>query len=255
VIDTSGKLASGPTTAFSVVGSTGDSVPPDATVLAPVPSESVPLGLVTVSGAATDNVAVVAVDVAVRNSDTGAWLRPDGSWGSFAWNAALLDTPGALSSGWSWSFTTAEQGSYGLMVRATDVAGNVDPNKPWVSFTTTSGGGDVEPPDAVVAGPLRNQSVPIGVVEVTGSATDDVGVGEVSVAVRNNDTGAWLRPDGSWGGFAWNAALLDSPESPSTAWSWSFPTAEPGSFGLQVRARDTSGNLDPTKPWIPFSVN
>jgi hypothetical protein len=254
-VDSVGKQVESPFTTFMVVDSSADSEPPDVTIVTPGPGELVPVGLVTVNGTATDNLAIESVEVAVRSNTTGQWLHSDGTWGPFRWNAALLDNPGTTMSAWSWSFDAADSGSYGLLAIATDLAGNVDPTRPWVTFSATSGEGDTVPPNAVVAAPLRNQSLPIGIIDVAGSATDDMGVAEVSIAVRNNDSGAWLRPDGTWGSFAWNAALLDNPDALATDWTWSFTAPEPGSYGLQVRARDTSGNPDPTKPWIPFTVS
>ena len=55
-------------------------------------------------------------------------------------------------------------------------------------------------------------------VELSGTATDDVAVGTVWVAIRDRDTGQWLQPDGvSFGGvYALVAAALDTPGTTST---------------------------------------
>ncbi|MNC86540.1 hypothetical protein D3C83_22120 [compost metagenome] len=91
-------------------------------------------------------------------------------------------------------------------------------------------------------------------ISLSGNATDDRSVASVSVAIKNGTTNLWLRTDGTWGLFQWLPASLTTPGGTSSAWT--FPWAPPGtgSFTLQVKATDAAGNIDPTKPSVPFTV-
>ena len=103
--------------------------------------------------------------------------------------------------------------------------------------------------------PLPN-STSVGPVELSGTATDDVAVAEVRVALQDRTTRLWYHSDGTWGPFQYQLAQLDDPESPSTRWTltWSPPPTGSGSYAFGLTAVDTSGNVDPTKPWTPFNV-
>ena len=118
-------------------------------------------------------------------------------------------------------------------------------------------GPDSTPPDGTVASPASNEvvgSVPVG---LSGSATDDVGVAQVRVAIKDRGTGLWYHSDGSWGAYQVQQASLSAPGSTATSWSydWTPPGGGSGSYGFGLTAVDTSANTDPTKPWITFTVN
>ena len=54
--------------------------------------------------------------------------------------------------------------------------------------------------------------MPAGSVTATGTSTDDKGVTEVRIAVRNRDNNLWLQGDGSWGtAYAYRLATVASP--------------------------------------------
>ena len=81
-----------------------------------------------------------------------------------------------------------------------DGAGNEDPTRPWVTFTVSDQPQDVIGPDATVALPAADVTYQLaGFTGFSGSATDDVGVGEVEVAVKNRDLTQW------WNGTGWQA--------------------------------------------------
>ena len=250
--DAAGKEATLPQTLFTVVDAAADTVPPDGTVSQPARNEAVPLGTVSVQGMATDNIGVATVEVAVRNNETLQWLRPNGTWGNFAWHPAAVASPGDTETAWSWSFEATDATTYGLVARAIDLAGNIDPTRPWIPFSVTTGVGDTVPPNATVTTPTRNQTLPAGLFEAIGSATDDVGVAGVSLAVRDNATLLWLRPNGTWGNFAWLPAELTNPDASTTDWTFAVTLPDPGDYAISVRAADTSANMDPTRPWVPF---
>jgi DNA-binding beta-propeller fold protein YncE len=120
---------------YSLGSTPADTMPPDGWVTVPSAGQSLPVGPVRFAGTATDNRAVSAAKVAVRDLVSGRWQRPDGSWGAFAWLDATLASPGAASSPWSYSWTAPTAGSYSVMLRVDDAAGNTDPTRPVVRFT------------------------------------------------------------------------------------------------------------------------
>jgi hypothetical protein len=103
-----------------------------------------------------------------------------------------------------------------------------------------------------VTAPTKQEILPVGIVDVTGTATDNTAVQRVRVAVKDRAAGLWW--DGAaWGSFTWFDATLASPGAATTDWSWTFD-AGPGLYGFLVAAEDSSGNADPTKPWVPITV-
>ncbi|RLE23499.1 MAG: hypothetical protein DRJ50_06065, partial [Actinobacteria bacterium] len=118
------------------------------------------------------------------------------------------------------------------------------------------GGGDVdvEAPAVAVVAPALGASVPAGVVELSGTASDDVGVATVQVAVQDMATRLWLQADGtSWGSYRWHDATLDSPGSDAVAWSFGV-TLGAGRYGFSTRAIDTSDKTTKA-PWSRFTVS
>jgi hypothetical protein len=74
------------------------------------------------------------------------------------------------------------------------------------------------------------------------------------VAVKNNATSLWLRLDGTWGAFQWLPAAVSTPGATSTAWTYQWSPPGTAAFTVQVKATDAAGNIDPTKPSVPFTV-
>ena len=143
-----------------------------------------------------------------------------------------------------------------MLVESADAAGNVAVPKPTRAFTVSTTGADTTPPNGIVTVPAVNQAFPHGAVVVSGSATDNIGVTKVDIAIKNRTTGQW------WSGTTWQAtfkwfavATLGTPGGTSTSWqyTWNPPTGA-GSYALQVRADDAAGNIDPTQPFVNFTV-
>jgi arylsulfatase A-like enzyme len=113
---------------------------------------------------------------------------------------------------------------------------------------------DTTSPNGTFTAPSPGQVLTSTPVTLRGNATDNVAVSAVHVAVINRTTSRWLRANGTWGiGQVWIPASVAAPGSRSTSWSFTF-TAPTGSYQATARARDTSGRIDPTRPWRSFSV-
>lgn len=236
-----------------------DTTAPNATVSTPASGQVVTGLTVALSGNATDDGpdgvrGVGGVKVAIQDRTTKQWWQPGGGWGAWAQLDASLATPGADDTGWSYSWAAPAPGNYGILVRATDLAGNVDPTKPWIPFSVAEPSGDVTPPNGTVSVPHSGQTLANAPATFSGGATDDVGVGSAKLAIRDRTTGLWWQQGGGWGPFVWLDANLASSGATSTTWSFTWTPPGPGSYGLNLRIGDTAGNVDPTKPWIPFTI-
>jgi DNA-binding beta-propeller fold protein YncE len=235
-----------------------DTAAPNGNLTSPA-KDQVVTSPVTFTGAATDNVGVTQVRIAVQDRVSKQWYRSTNSWGAFQAQLATLASPGGTSTTWSYQWTPPAGGSgqYAVQVNAVDAAGNQDPTKPYVAFTVSSGGGsDTIAPNGTVSVPLNNQTLNGIPAQLSGTATDNVGVTEVRIAIRDRTTGQWLRV-GGWGAFMNHAANLSSAGATTTNWTYSFspPLGGSGNYALQVTAVDGANNVDPTKPWVAFQLN
>ncbi|MCZ3385476.1 MAG: Ig-like domain-containing protein, partial [Actinomycetia bacterium] len=244
-------------TQFQIVVSEPDVTPPTVTPTTPAANASVPLPTVTVGGTASDNRAVARVDVAIRSTATSKYLRADGSWGAFAWITTTLDSPGATTSGYSRSFTAPAVGGYSFQSRAVDQANLQSILKPTRSFTVydPSVVTDTTKPTVGLTSPPANQPVVGPPVTLQGIAADDVAVASAEFAVKNNSTGLWLRPGGTWGGFTWLPATVAAPGQTSTTFSIQFTAPNTGVYGFRARSKDTSGNVSTASVFRTFSVS
>ena len=232
-----------------------DTTPPDTAVSQPSPQEVLTDGAVTVVGTATDDRGVAAVDVAIQDTAANLWLQGDGTWGTtFTTRPAVLDSAGMSMTTWTLDLNLSD-GSYAVDARATDTAGLTDGSSAWTPFSVDTTPADTSPPDAQVTSPTPGQVVSSSDLTIEGSATDDVGIATVTVAVRDTVARRWLQSDGSTWGSGYHAfdASLASPGATTTTWSLGL-TLPDGSYAVDVKAYDTSGNRDPSPPWVRFDV-
>ena len=96
-------------------------------------------GEITVTGAATDNVGIASVGLAIKDTATGDWWNPQtGTWGTWARQPATLTNPGAATTNWSMTFPADPDGSYRISAIATDTTGNQSTNNR-TTITATDG--------------------------------------------------------------------------------------------------------------------
>jgi hypothetical protein len=111
----------------------------------------------------------------------------------------------------------------------------------------------MQTPNGNVTTPTTNQVCNTSPILFSGTATDDLAVTNVRVAIRNATTQQW------WNGTAWQATIvqfeasLTAPGTPSTGWSYAWAPPGAGSYAIQVTAVDAAAKVDPSKPFVPFS--
>ncbi len=235
-----------------------DTVEPDSTVEDPqTGNPQLDTGPLTLSGTATDDASGVdRVRVGIRDRVGLTWLQADGSFATAVYLFdADLDAQGTTSTGWSLD-VTLPAGSYAVIPRAVDSAGNVESVRPWRSFTVADAVTDVVEPDTTVTDPQVNDNLAAGAITLTGEATDDAsGIGEVRVSVRDRVGLLWMQPDGTFAStFASIPAELSDPGATSTTWSFDV-TLPAGNYAVAPRGFDVAGNRESARPWVVFSVS
>jgi Tol biopolymer transport system component len=118
-------------------------------------------------------------------------------------------------------------------------------------------GGDVAPPDALIETPAVGQVVTSTPMRIEGTATDDVGVAQVRVAIRDRVSLLWFDGTGWRSTYAQHHSNLSAPGTSRTNWSfrWTPPASGSGSYAVTVQAVDTAGKVDPTQAWASFTVS
>jgi DNA-binding beta-propeller fold protein YncE len=237
-----------------------DTTRPNGTLTFPATNQSLPFAPVTFTGAATDDTGVNVVRIALKRLSNNSYYSGSGSTGfssGFRWWETTLDTPGGTSTGWSWTWTPSSRvvpGNFQILVQAVDAAGNVDNSTPNVPFSVTNVPPDTVAPDTVLSAPTEGASFATGPVSITGSATDNTGVGSVQVRITNSGGQFWTGSGWSATDTAVNATLA-SPGTTSTTWSYNFIAPAADSYQVTATAVDTSlvADASPAGP-VGFST-
>jgi hypothetical protein len=191
-------------------GGKRDTTPPTITIENPSASQVVQ-GSISVSGTASDNVGIAQVAIAF---DGGAFSAANGdaSW------TDPMDT------------TALPDGSHSIMAKATDAAGNSTTSS--VTVTVENASPDTTPPKISFTRPNDGVTVS-GVMDVSGAASDDVGVASVKLTV-----------DGQ-----------AQAETGTTAWSGSVDTTKwsDGAHTIAAIAHDAAGNATTATVIVTFS--
>jgi DNA-binding beta-propeller fold protein YncE len=234
-----------------------DTTLPTATMTVPAQNQVYQgLSPITFSGTAADNVGVTAARVAIKNIATNLWWRSNNTWGAYQLQPASLGTPGGTSTTWSYTWTPPMTGSFSVLVESADAAGNVAVPKPTRSFTVSNAPPDTTAPNGTVTTPSPGQVFPgLGAKAFSGTATDNVGVSSVQLAIKKGGSNLWWNGTAFVTGFRWfTTATLGSPGGTSTGWTFSWTPPATGPYGLQVRANDAAGNFDASQPFVNFSI-
>lgn len=185
-----------------------DGTAPSVTISNPVAASKVG-GLVAVDVAASDNVAVSRVDLMVGGTKIAS------------------DTIGPY--GFSWDTTKVSDGNVTLTAYAYDTAGNYSSKAVTVSVanstTGTTSGTDTTPPVPKIIRPTAGSSVS-GSVTIAGTATDNVGVKMLKLAI--------------------DGIQVASVSGASLSYSWNTRKLSRGTHTLLLQATDAAGNTAST---------
>jgi len=188
--DTAGTESS-----FSNVVTLQELAPPSVGITSPLNSASVS-GVVTVSVNASDNVGVTKVEFYV--------------------NGLLKGTDTASPYAFSWDTTSLAAGTYTLMAKAYDAAGNVNQSSSTVNVVK-----DTIAPAVTMTSPANNATLS-GTVTVSSSASDNVGVTLVE--------------------FYSNGVLLYASNVAPYNYNWDTTKVANGNYSLYSIAKDNAGN-------------
>ncbi|MDY7226159.1 PHB depolymerase family esterase [Hyalangium rubrum] len=180
-----------------------DSVAPTVSLTAPANGASVS-GSVQVTANASDNVAVSKVEFFIDNT--------------------LVGTDSASPYAYAWNSATATNGTHALVAKAYDAAGNTATSST-VSVTVSGGISDTTPPTVSITFPTGGATV-AGAVDVTATASDDIGVTKVEFLIDGTVVGQGVSARQA-GPFVYN---------------WNTTAYSTGVHSLQARAYDAAGN-------------
>lgn len=253
------------------VGRVYEQVAPTRPVIqSPAQGAVLPLNGVTLTGTASDNTGVGQVEVSIQNYDTGKWWdSSDASWETTRTaSLAAWTSTASPATNVSWRFvfpSVSRQGRYIAEVRTRDHNGAVS-QATVRTFAMTGATApplpgtpvdDTTRPDATLTSPARNAVLPFAPIQFSGQATDNVGVTSVRIALRRNSDNRWWSGSGTSGfssGYVMHEAVLATPGGTSTGWTWDWTPRAAGLYTIVVEARDAAGNIDGTKPNVPFEV-
>ena len=206
---------------------------------------------ITITGTSSDNVGVTSVDVEIKDRVTKLFLQPDGSFGPRVPLPATLNNQGATNSTWSIN-VNLPAGGYNIESFAYDAAGNLGENPTWKKFDVVDGPSDDVDPEVFVDHSPGTEFI-ANPVDLSGTATDNVGVSSVVITVENS-AGQFLQANGSFGTSIQElATTLGSPGNTATTWDISL-TLPDDSYDLDVFARDAATN-EGEELNADFSVN
>lgn len=205
----------------------------------------------TMTGTASDDKGVNSLSYWFRDSQN-RYLQADGSVDDiFNTFRGTPDVVGATSATWSYDVTLPHEGDWRGSATATDTTGQADlrsATRDWlVSSTAVAPSVTLEepvemtPPFAVPAVTVE----PGGRLTFSGTASDDEGLKDVEVSLRNTTTRENLGNDCTWGtnvsAGQCRVSVVDLSGS-TTNWSYTTPfNLSPGSYSFTVRATDDLG--------------
>ncbi len=199
--DAAGNSTTDDDTSVTVSNTTPDTEAPTGVNITAPSSGTTVDGTATITASASDNVGVSDVKFYINNT--------------------LVSTDSTEPYEYSWDTTSETNGSFSLKIVASDAAGNSttdDDTSVTVSNTTP----DTEAPTGVNVTAPANSAEVSGIVIITASASDNVGVSDVK--------------------FYINGTLVSTDTTAPYEYSWDTTSETNGSFSLKVVASDAAGN-------------
>jgi chitinase len=189
--------ASGVESSYSNIANIPEMTPPTVSLGSPASNTTVS-GTVSVAASASDNVGVTKVEYYV--------------------NGVLQATDTSAPYVYSWNTSALASGSYTLLAKAYDAAGNVGQSSA-VAVTVVN---DTTPPTISLTTPA-DSAVVSGTVTIAANAGDNVAVSKVE--------------------FYENGVLLFAGNTTPYSFSWNTTSVANGSYTLVAKAYDTAGNI------------
>jgi hypothetical protein len=216
-----------------------DTTVPTVSISLPFPGQQVGFRPVTITGNASDNAGVGDVQIAIYRP-----VDPNGQfWNGAAWQTsyttvtATVTNPGGLNTSFTYDFNPPQSGGYFYVAAValdTSYRYSLTPFQLFVLPDSTA-------PTATLSSPAAGNTT--GVISIVGTATDDVSVNRVGLAVYREATGQY------WNGSGWQAAfttfgnaLLAAPGATSTSFSASYTPAVTGRLYVGVVPSDGNYN-------------
>jgi large repetitive protein len=205
----------------------------------------------TMTGTATDDHGINSLSYWFRD-DQNRYLQADGSvddiFNSFR---GTPDVIGATSATWSYDVTVPHEGVWRGSATATDTAGQADLRSGVRDWTINSNAvspsvtidepAPMTPPFAVPAVTVE----PGGRMTFSGTASDDAGLRNVEISLRNSTTKENLGADGTWGvGISAGQFRISPVDIGGSTYNWTYTTPfnlSAGSYSFTVRATDDTG--------------
>lgn len=205
----------------------------------------------TMTGTANDDKGVSSLSFWFRD-EQGRYLQNDGTVGSI-YNSfrGTPDVVGATAATWTYDVVLPHEGVWRGSATATDTSGQADLRSATRDWTVDS---NAVAPSVRIQDPVEMTppfAAPVVTVEpggritFAGTSSDDEGLKNVEVTLRNSSTGENLGNDGSWGTNVSAGAHRISPvDIGGSTYSWTYTTPfnlSAGTYSFSVRATDDSG--------------
>ncbi len=226
------------------ISAPGSVVPPTAPQVVTV----APGSPMTFSGSATDDSQVKSIDISLVNNSTGQNLAVDGSWGYDNGVNRYRLASGINQQSYNWFYTTGfnlPPGNYTFAVLATDDEGITTPQTSRAILTMNAVvPGDAPPKATLIAAGVQppGQSLDI---DVAGRATDDHGVDQVRLVVKDYDASRYMAADGTLSStYTTVPATVANRGATSTSWSRHLTLPTQGSWNVTAYAVDTASQRD-----------
>ncbi len=209
-------------TATASIPVTMNNTPPTVSMTSPASGSFVNGGTITVTANATDSVGVTGVQFKLDGTNLGAVITGAGPSYNLTWN-----TSGVAN------------GPHTLSAVATDAAGNSSTATVPVTMDST-------PPAVSITAPVSPAYVNGGIITVTATATDGVGVTGVQFELDGANLGAVITGAGPVYSVSWNAAGIAS--GPHTLSAVAADTAK------NTAASSVSVIMDTTPPTVSLTA-
>jgi large repetitive protein len=222
-----------------------DNVAPRVTLTTPTPSQALRQRPVVITGLATDNAGVGDTQIAIyRPTEAGQFWNGKEWQASYTTVSATLANPGATTTTYTYSFDPPQAGGYFYTAAiALDTSYNYSLT-PFTLFTLP----DTTAPTARIKTPTAGLTE--GTLTIFGSATDDVAVNRVGIAIYRASTGQY------WNGTDWKTdfatipATLTTPGDSTTTYTLDYIPPAPDTYYIAAVPSDGNYNYSIT----PFTI-